>query len=170
MSRPPLEVAEVVRQHGAAFLAHYGPTLSGEQHRALRAIAVCRTAALGGHITQCDHCGHEVQAYNSCRHRCCPKCHGPAQAAWLAARERGVPCRPHFFLPVRVLSRRFRHLYVAGLAQTYAQGQLTFTGRCRALTEPAPWQRLLATLRDQEWVVYAKEPIQDPQHVLQYLA
>ena len=64
MSRPPLEVAEVVRQHGTAFLARYGHTLSGEQHRALRAIALCRTAALGGHITQCDRCGHEVQAYN----------------------------------------------------------------------------------------------------------
>ena len=62
MSRPPLEVAEVVRQHGTAFLARYGHTLSGEQHRALRAIALCRTAALGGHITQCDRCGHEVQA------------------------------------------------------------------------------------------------------------
>ena len=95
MSRPPLEVADVVRQHGAAFLARYGPTLSGEQHRALRAIAVCRTAALGGHITQCDHCGHEVQAYNSCRHRCCPKCHGTAQAAWLAAREREVLETPY---------------------------------------------------------------------------
>ena len=47
MSRPPLEVADVVRQHGAAFLARYGPTLSGAQHRALRAIVVCRTAALG---------------------------------------------------------------------------------------------------------------------------
>jgi len=259
MSRPPLEVADVVRQHGAAFLARYGPTLSGAQHRALRAIAVCRTAALGGHITQCDQCDHEIQAYNSCRHRCCPKCHGTAQAAWLAAREREVletpyvhviftlphalsalalqnprhlygllfrtvaqtlqdiagdpkhlgaeiggfavlhtwgqqlhhhphlhcvlpaggiapdgarwvPCRPHFFLPVRVLSRRFRHLYLAGLAQTYAQGHLTLAGRCRALAEPAPWQRLLATLRDQEWVVYAKEPIQDPQHILTYLA
>ena len=55
MSRPPLEVAEVVRRHGTTFLARYGPTLSGEQHRALRAIAACRTAALGGHITQCDH-------------------------------------------------------------------------------------------------------------------
>src|SRR5207302_9937600 len=95
MSRPPLEVAEVVRQHGAAFLARYGSTLSGAQHRALRAIAVCRTAALGGHITQCDQCGHEVQAYNSCRHRCCPKCHGTAQAAWLAAREREVLETPY---------------------------------------------------------------------------
>jgi hypothetical protein len=73
-------------------------------------------------------------------------------------------------LPVRVLSRRFRHLYLAGLAQTYAQGHLTLAGRCRELTEPTPWQRLLATLRDKEWVVYAKEPIQDPQHVLKYLA
>ena len=52
MSRPPLEVADVVRQHGDAFLQRYGHILSGEQHRALRAIALCRTAALGGHITQ----------------------------------------------------------------------------------------------------------------------
>ena len=65
MSRPPLEVADVVRQHSDVFLQRYGHTLSGAQHRALRAIALCRTAALGGHITQCDDCGHEVQAYKS---------------------------------------------------------------------------------------------------------
>jgi hypothetical protein len=62
MSRPPLEGADGVRQHGAAFLARYGPTLSGAQHRALRAIARCRTAALGGPLTQGDHGGHAVQA------------------------------------------------------------------------------------------------------------
>ena len=200
-----------------------------------------------------------MQAYNSCRNRSCPKCHGAAQAAWLTAREREVletpychviftlphalgplalqnprqlygllfhtvaqslqdiaqdptylgaeiggfavlhtwgqqlhhhphlhcvlpaggiapdgacwvPCRPHFFLPVRVLSRRFRRLYLAGLEQLYAQGQLSLMGRCRELAEPTPWQRLLATLGAQEWVVYAKEPLQDPQHVLTYLA
>jgi hypothetical protein len=259
MSRPLLEVADVVREHGAAFLARYGSTLSGEQHRALRAIAVCRTVALGGHITQCDHCGHEAQAYNSCRHRSCPKCHGAAQATWLAAREREVlatpyvhviftlphalgplalqnprhlygilfrtvaqtlqdiagdpkhlgaeiggfavlhtwgqqlhhhphlhcvlpagglasdgsqwvPCRPHFFLPVRVLSRRFRRLYLAGLAQLYGQGQLLLTGRCRGLAEPKAWQRFLSALCDTEWVVYAKEPLEDSRHVLKYLA
>ena len=93
MSRPPLEVADVVRQHSDAFLQRYGASLSGAQHRALRAIAMCRTAALGGHITQCDHCGHEVQAYNSCRHRSCPKCHGTTQATWLAARERSGELR-----------------------------------------------------------------------------
>jgi hypothetical protein len=73
-----------------------------------------------------------------------------------------VPCRPHFFLPVRVLSRRFRRLYLAGLTQTYTEGHLTLAGRCQALAEPTPWQRFLSTLRDQEWVVYAKEPLQDP--------
>jgi hypothetical protein len=76
----------------------------------------------------------------------------------------------HFFLPVRVLSRRFRRLYLAGLEHLYGQGHLTLTGRCQELAEPTPWRRLRAALRDQEWVVYAKEPLQDPQHVLQYLA
>ena len=81
-----------------------------------------------------------------------------------------MPCRPHFFLPVRVLSRRFRRLYLAGLAHLYGQGHLTFAGRCQDLAEPMPWQRLLADVRDQEWVVFAKEPIQDPRHDLTYLA
>ena len=72
MNRPALEVADVVRQYGAAYLARYGSTLSPEQHRALRAIAVCRTAALGGHATQCDQCGHLEITYNSCGNRHCP--------------------------------------------------------------------------------------------------
>ena len=58
MPRPTLEVADVVRQYGAASLARYGATMSPEQHRALRAIAVCRPAARGGHATQCEQCGH----------------------------------------------------------------------------------------------------------------
>jgi hypothetical protein len=73
-------------------------------------------------------------------------------------------------LPVRVLSRRFRRLYLAGLEHLYSQGQLALTGRCRALAEPTPWQRRLAALRDTEWVVYAKEPLREPQSVLTYLA
>jgi hypothetical protein len=80
-----------------------------------------------------------------------------------------VPCRPDFFLPVRVLSRRFRRLFLEGLESLYDQGQLTLAGRCQELAEPTPWKRLLATLRDKEWVVYAKEPC-DSEHVLQYLS
>ena len=68
MNRPALEVADVVRQYGAASLARYGSPLSPEQHRALRAIAVCRTAALGGHATQCDQCGHLEITYRLSRY------------------------------------------------------------------------------------------------------
>jgi hypothetical protein len=70
---------------------------------------------------------------------------------------------------VRVLSRRFRRLYIDGLKHLYRQGELTLTGRCRELAEPRPWKRLLAALREKEWVVYAKEP-QDSEHILKYLA
>jgi len=80
---PPLEVADIVRAHGAAFLARYGPGLSTAQRRALADVAVCRTAALGGHVQRCGACGHEAIAYNSCRNRHCPKCQGSRTAAWL---------------------------------------------------------------------------------------
>jgi hypothetical protein len=87
MNRPPLEVADIVHQYGGAFLARDSATLSRAQHRALRASAVGRTAARGGHQAQCAPCGPEARSDNACRHRHCPKCHGAAQAAWLAARE-----------------------------------------------------------------------------------
>lgn len=80
--RPALELAEIVRRHGNR-LAH----LSGEEQRILRAIACCRTAALGGHIETCDHCHHQRIAYNSCRNRHCPRCQGSACAKWMADRE-----------------------------------------------------------------------------------
>src|SRR5688572_9815927 len=95
MSRPRIEVADIVRQYGEAFLERYGQTLSGVQRRALRAIELCRTAALGGHKIRCHVCGHEELAYNPCRNRSCPKCHGVAQAAWLAKRQREVLDMPY---------------------------------------------------------------------------
>jgi len=69
-----------------------------------------------------------------------------------------------------VLSRRFRRLDLEGLAHLYSQGYLTLLGRCQGLAAPQPWHQFLTTLRDQEWVVYAKEPLQAPQHVLTSLA
>jgi len=82
--RPPLEVADIFRQHGNDFrLTH---PLSPEQRRVMRAIERCRTAALGGHVEQCDTCGHQRIAYNSCRNRHCPKCQSLAKARWLDAR------------------------------------------------------------------------------------
>lgn len=87
MTRPQLEVAEVIRNHGAEFLDQYGATLSSEQRRVLHDVAACRTAALGGHVEACDRCGHRRIAYNSCRNRHCPKCQASAAAEWVAARE-----------------------------------------------------------------------------------
>src|SRR5688500_15031718 len=81
--RPALEVAEVIREHGDAFLVKHGDTLTAVQRRALRDLARCRTAALGGHVERCADCGRERIAYNSCRNRHCPKCQALARARWL---------------------------------------------------------------------------------------
>ncbi len=83
---------------------------------------------------------------------------------------RWVPCRPRFFLPVQVLSRRFRSRFLDALRHEATQGTLTFTGACQPLATSQGWQQFLATLHTTEWVVYAKEPLQTPQHVLKYLA
>jgi hypothetical protein len=96
MTRPRLEVAEIFRTHGDTFLDRYGETLSSEQRRALRDIAACRTAALGGHVEECDRCGHRSVAYNSCRNRHCPKCQASAAAEWVEAREAEVLPVEHF--------------------------------------------------------------------------
>lgn len=87
MSLPQLEVADVIRRHGEAFLQKYGHFISHQQRRAMRAIIQCRTAALGGHLYQCDSCGHQLPLYNSCRNRHCPKCQSLAKAKWLEARQ-----------------------------------------------------------------------------------
>jgi len=106
MSRPLVEVADVARQYGVDYLARYGAVTATAQRRVLQAVAQCRTAVLGGHKAQCDHCGHEEISSNSCRNRHCPKCQGHAQAAWLAARERElleVPsCHVVFTLPAQL--------------------------------------------------------------------
>src|SRR5712672_448507 len=86
MTAPALELADIFRIHGPAYLDTYGASLSAGQKKALRDIAVCRTAALGGRVEQCDHCGHRTIAYCSCRNRHCPKCQSAARAAWLEQR------------------------------------------------------------------------------------
>jgi hypothetical protein len=86
MTASALELADIFRLHGPAYLDRYGAVLSAAQKKALSDIAVCRTAALGGHVEQCDRCGHRTIAYCSCRNRHCPKCQGAARAAWLDRR------------------------------------------------------------------------------------
>jgi hypothetical protein len=257
VTRPQLEVAEVFRRYGPAYRQEH--RLPRDQHQVMRAIERCRTAALGGHIDKCDHCGHLRISYNSCRNRHCPKCPGMNGVLWLEKRQaellpvdyfhvvftlpeavaelawqnkralygllfqaaaqslqtiaadarhlgaeigflavlhtwgqnllhhphlhclapggglspdrkRWVACRPGFFLPVRVLSRLFRRLFLEGLEALFRAGQLHLSGTLQRWADRRAWARLLAQLRQVDWVVYAKPPFAgQPAQVLQYL-
>jgi len=97
MSRPPLEVADIVRAAGEAFIERNRQWLGWKHVKVLRAIARCRTAALGGHLDECMRCGHRAPiSYNSCRDRHCPKCQTAARDRWIAARQKEL-------LPTRYL-------------------------------------------------------------------
>ncbi len=259
MPRPALEVADIFRAHGPAWREAQAGHLSLGQLKVMSAIERCRTAALGGHVAQCEDCTHTRIAYNSCRNRHCPKCQGAAAKDWLAAREaellpvpychvvftlpaqiadiayqnkaqvydilfkataetllgiaadprhlgarigftavlhswgsalthhphlhcivpgggisldgeRWVSCRPRFFLPVRVLSRLFRRLFLERLAAAHDAGRLKFFGDHAHLADALAFARYLRPLRKVEWVVYAKPPFGGPEAVLAYLS
>jgi hypothetical protein len=88
MSRPSLEVADLVRTAGSAFIERNRAWIRWTHIKVLLAIARCRTAALGGHIDQCVRCGHRATiSYNSCRNRHCPKCQTGARERWIEARR-----------------------------------------------------------------------------------
>ena len=251
-------VADVFRRYGDTYRAHAGATLSTAQRRVMTAIERCRTAALGGHVEPCDHCGHRRVWYNSCRNRHCPTCQSLARAAWIEHRQaeildcpyfhvvftvpeaiaaialqnkavvygllfrataktlrtiaadpthlgaeigffavlhtwgqtlvhhphlhcvipggglaldgtRWVRCRPGFFLPVRVLSRLFRRLFLEALQEAFDAGHLHFGGSLTALTDRRVFAEHLTPARQTEWVVYAKKPFAGPRQVLDYV-
>lgn len=114
MDRPPLEVADVIRAAGQAFLDRAHRHFGRQQWKALNAILRCRTAALGGHIDECSQCGQRVLSYNSCRNRHCPKCQGNARHRWLDARRAELlPARyvhvvftlPHQLAPLALVNQ-----------------------------------------------------------------
>jgi hypothetical protein len=259
MTRPPWEVADIIRRAENRFIERYSGALTWAQLKVLRAIERCCTAALGGHRDRCVRCGHQAISYNSCRNRHCPKCQTNAREKWLCARQRELlpvcyfhlvfsvphalvpliwqnkkllfgllfdasaatllevaanPARlgaeigflsilhtwgqtlqrhphihcvvpggglsldhsrwirspPHFFLPVRVLSRIFRGKFVAGLRQAFHGKRLAFYGGLKPLATEKAFAAFLRTLFREDWVVYAKAPFGVPEHVLQYLA
>ena len=87
MDRPTLTVADVFRRYGDTYRDEAGASLSTGQRRVMTAIERCRTAALGGHVEQCDCCGHTRVWYNSCRNRHCATCQSLARATWIEDRE-----------------------------------------------------------------------------------
>src|SRR5688572_6822413 len=98
MARPALEVADIFRGHGAVWRDANAGHVSLGQLQVMSAIESCRTAALGGHVEQCEACGHTQIAYNSCRNRHCPKCQGAAARDWLAERQADLLPVPYFHL------------------------------------------------------------------------
>jgi hypothetical protein len=258
MDRPKLEVADVFRRYGAAYREKHGASTSTVQRRVMTAIEVCRTAALGGQIEQCDACGHQRICYRSCRNRHCPKCQSLVRAEWIQRRQAElldcqyfhvvftvpqeiaaiayqnkevvygilfrataetlrtiaadpqhlgaeigflavlhtwgsnllhhphlhcvvpggglspdgtgwISCKPRFFLPVRVLSRLFRRLFLERLQSAFDSGKLQFFSALEHLRDPREFTRYLAPLRKAEWVVYAKPPFAGPEQVLDYV-
>ena len=260
MTEHRLELADIFRTHQKDFLARWNPVLSRHQRKALWDIRDCRTAALGGHLQQCDRCGHRVILYNSCRNRHCPKCQAMARARWLQQRQadllpvpyfhvvftlpqqigqlalqnakqiytmlfraasqtlletaaeprllgasigflavlhtwgqnlhlhphlhcvvpgggisldgsRWITCRKSsFFLPVRLLSHRFRQKFLRQLEQAFRSGMLRLCGELRPLADLAAFRTLCEKAARSKWVVHVKPPFGGPERVLKYLA
>src|ERR1035437_3853769 len=116
MNRPPLEVADLVRAAGRAFIERSRRWITWQHLKVLRAIARCRTAALGGHLDECIDCGYRPAiSYNSCRDRHCPKCQANARHRWLTARRQELlPTRyvhvvftlPHELAPLALQNKK----------------------------------------------------------------
>jgi hypothetical protein len=133
------ELADVFRTHQSDFLARWNSVLSHQQRKALRDIRDCRTAALGGHVRQCDRCGHRVVLYDSCRNRHCPKCQATARATWLAQRETELLPVPYFHV-VFTLPQQIGRLALQNPRQIY---NILFRAASQTLLEVAADPRLL---------------------------
>src|SRR5438105_10894911 len=133
MTRPLLEVADILRAHGDRFLDRYRSSFGFQQLKAFRAIQRCRTAALGGHRDACQSCGYQTISYNSCRNRHCPKCQAQARERWLAARERELLATSYFHAVFTVP----HELNVLALENPRLFYDLLFTATAQTLLEIA---------------------------------
>lgn len=132
-----LELAQVLRAHGAAYLQAH--TTVAVQRRAMTAIETCRTAALGGHAQVCDACGQIEMSYNSCRNRHCPKCQALSKERWVAARAAELLPVPYFHLvftlphALNPLAQANPRVLYAALFQAASQTLLAFGHNARWL-------------------------------------
>ena len=134
MSRPPLEVADLIRAAGADFIERHRSSIRWKHVKVLLAIARCRTAALGGHVDECTRCGYRATiSYNSCRNRHCPKCQTAAREQWIAARQRELLPTPYMHV-VFTLPRRLAPLVLQNKKVIY---DLLFRTSAETLLEVA---------------------------------
>ena len=139
-ARASPELGDLLRRHGERYTATH--RVSSIQHKVIRALSQCRTAALGGHLEACDRCGDGRAVYHSCRNRHCPKCQALAQADWLEARRADllpveyfhvVFTLPHELCPLALYRPRIVYdlLFRAATATlaTFAQDPRHFSGK-----------------------------------------
>ena len=137
--KPSLEVADIFRTYGPAYREVHGHGMPVRHLRAMRAIEICRTAELGGHVDQCDHCGASRISYNSCRNRHCPKCQSLERERWLEARQKDLLPTSYFHL-VFTLPEGLRPLALRNQKVVY---NLLFKSGSETLIELAKDSRLL---------------------------
>jgi hypothetical protein len=138
-TRPTIEVADILRRHGAAYLRDHAGHVGRTERRVMSAIAACRTATLGGHVEACDDCGATRVAYNSCRNRHCPKCQGAAREQWLADRQAELLPVPYFHVvftlpaPIAAIAFQNKAAVYAMLFKTAVEAMTTLAANPRRL-------------------------------------
>src|SRR2546428_553806 len=162
-ARGGVELADIFRAYGESYRRDHPLPVS--HRKVIEAVERCRTAALGGHIEQCDSCGFERPAYNSCRNL---HCLVPAGAVSYD-QKRWSPARKNFLFPVTALSVVFCGKFLDLLKTAFARNKLLFIGQTASLANPAAFQLLINALRKKPWIVYAKKPFGSPVQVLDYL-
>src|SRR6266536_1904240 len=139
MSRPALEVADIFRDHGAAWRTANAGHVSLGQLKVMSAIERCRTAALGGHVERCEDCAHLRISYNSCRDRHCPKCQAAAAKEWLADRQADLLPVPYFHVvftlpaPIAAIAFQNKAVVYAILFKAAAEAMTTLAANPRRL-------------------------------------
>jgi hypothetical protein len=186
MDRPPLEVADLVRAAGDAFIERSRKWITWKHVKVLLAIARCRTAALGGLFRisaetllevarDPQHLGAEIGFFSvlhtwSQKLTAHPHVHCVVPAGGLSAdHTRWIKPRYDFFLPVEVLSAVFRGKFHEALKRAFHDGKLNFHGDLKLLAQPKTFAAWLRPLFRKDWVVYSKRPFGGPEHVLRYL-
>ncbi|MCB2341117.1 IS91 family transposase [Clostridium estertheticum] len=252
-----IEIQDIFNQYGDEYRKNHKLPL--HILKTMIAIESCRTAELGGHVDECNECGHMRISYNSCRDRHCPKCQTLAKERWLEKRKedllpvgyfhivftipqelnfitltnqkemysilfnsvsetllelsrdkkylgaeigfmsilhtfgqnlmnhphihcvvpsggltfdgtRWINSKNDFFIPVKVLSRKFRGKFLFYLKKAYHNNALKYTTGIQELAEKHIFQRFIDKLYKKEWVVYCKPPFGSSEHVLEYLS
>ncbi len=252
-----IEVGDIFRRYGNIYRDKYGLRMSVNQLQAMKAIEICRTAELGGHVYECDECGKIHITYNSCRNRHCPKCQSLPTEKWLLARkndllpinyfhvvftlpdklnsliyinqkilygllfkaasqtileltkdkkylgsqvgitailhtwgqnllfhphlhclvtgggltknnEKWISARKNYFLPVKVMSKKFKGKFLYLLEKEFENKSLKFKATNKDLNNPKKFKQFINKIKLKKWVVFCKSSLKKSENIINY--